>query len=125
MTFSYPTDDQENRVRGLVRRLIGIEKPDDMMMEIMETLTEGSKIPTAGKFYTFVYIPKTPNIQYDQNPLVAVSDVFQWGFRGMNFHWGEHRQYTWSEIVGGLYEVFPDELQDMIEIPYGYIRLNN
>lgn len=123
--MAYPTDDDSNRVRGILDGLVGIEDPDEMMVEIMGALTEGSKMPEEGKFYTFVYIPKTPNIQYDQNPLVAVGNVFQWGFRGMNFHWGEYRQYTWSEIVGGLYEVQPEEFQDLVTIPYGNIRLNS
>ena len=34
-----------------------------------------------GKYYTFIYFAKTPLIQYDQHPLVAVFDVFDWGFR--------------------------------------------
>ena len=41
----------------------------------------------------FVYNPKTPNIRYDQNPLVAVTQVLEWGFRGIYFHWSENRQY--------------------------------
>ena len=69
--------------------------------------------------------PKTPNVQYDAHPLVAVSDIFQWGFRGINFHWGQSRQYTWQEIVGSLHVVNSDELQDLISIPYGKIGLNN
>ena len=79
------------------------------------------------KFYVFVYNPKTPNIQYDQNPLVAVTDRFQWGFRGINFHWGSRgiRQYTWDEIPGSLYEVYAEELADLREIPFGKIRLNS
>ena len=75
------------------------------MLEIISALTETKKVPKTGKYYVFVYNPKTPNIQYDQNPLVAVTDVFPWGFRGINFHWGEVRQYTWDEIPGGIYEV--------------------
>ena len=39
------------------------------------------------------------------HPLVAVTDVFSWGFRGLNYHWGEMRQYTFPEVVGGLYQV--------------------
>jgi hypothetical protein len=73
----------------------------------------------------FVYNPKTPNIQYDQNPLVAVTDIFSWGFRGINFHWGEVRQYTWDEIAGGIYEVYPAELKDLQTIPFGKFRLNS
>ena len=81
-------------------------------------------IPDVGRFYFFVYNPKTPDIQYDQNPLVAVTEVFQWGFRGINFHWGENRQYTWSEVAGGLYQVSDDELNDLDGIPFAKFRIN-
>ena len=79
----------------------------DLMMELMEACNNTvTPIPDVGKFYFFVYAPKTPNIRYDENPLVAVTDIFAWGFRGINFHWDEHRNYTWNEVVGQLYEVY-------------------
>jgi hypothetical protein len=109
----------------VIDNLIGNEKPDDLMIEILSVLSEVDKVPQSGKFYTFVYNPKTPNIQYDQNPLVAVTDIFSWGFRGINFHWNETRQYTWDEIPGGIYEVRSDELEDLRTIPYANIRLNS
>ena len=122
-----PTETSNNRIRGIIDNLVGNEKPDDLMLEIISVLTEVSKIPRPGKFYTFVYNPKTPNIQYDQNPLVAVTDRFEWGFRGINFHWGSTgtRQYTWDEIPGGIYEAMSDELDDLQAIPYANIRLNS
>jgi len=120
-----PTDDNQNRVRSVIDNLIGNEKPDDLMRQIRKVLQESGRVPKAGKYYTFVYNPKTPNIQYDKNPLVAVTDVFAWGFKGINFHWGETRQYTWSEIAGQLYEVYPEELADLREVPFGNIRLNS
>ena len=58
-------------------------------------------------------------------PIVAVTDVFQWGFRGINFHWGQVRQYTFPEVVGGLYKVDEMELRDLRTIPFGRIRLNS
>lgn len=120
-----PSETSGNRVRGVIDNLIGNEKPDDLMIEILSVLSEVDKVPQSGKFYTFVYNPKTPNIQYDQNPLVAVTDIFSWGFRGINFHWNETRQYTWDEIPGGIYEVRSDELEDLKTIPYANIRLNS
>ena len=95
------------------------------MLELLSVLQEGGKVPESGKYYVFVYNPKTPNIQYDQNPFVAVTDVFLWGFRGINFHWGEIRQYTYNEIVGQIYEVYSDEVSDVREIPFGKFRLNS
>ena len=122
---SYPTDDNSNRIRSVVDNITGTEDADDLMINLMDVLTEGSQVPEVGGYYTFVYNPKTPNIQYDQNPLVAVTEVFQWGFRGINFHWGEMRKYTWNEISGGLYQINSDELADAREIPFGHIRLNS
>ena len=120
-----PTDDNSNRVRSVIDGVIGTEDPDDLMLELLGVLQEGGKVPESGKYYVFVYNPKTPNIQYDQNPFVAVTDVFLWGFRGINFHWGEIRQYTYNEIVGQIYEVYSDEVSDVREIPFGKFRLNS
>ena len=123
---SYPTDDKENRVRSVVDNLIGTEDPDDIMVELMDNLGGTvTPVPDVGKYYVFVYQPKTPNIQYDQNPLVAVTDVFRWGFRGINLHMGQYRQYTWNELVGQLYEINPDELSDVRELPFGKMLLNS
>jgi hypothetical protein len=119
------TDSNVNRLRKITDNLIGTEDADDLMLEIISVLKESGKTPSAGKYYVFVYNPKTPNIEYDQNPLVAVTDVFSWGFRGINFHWGKVRQYTWDEIAGGIYEVYSSELKDLKTIPFGKFRLNS
>jgi len=119
------TDSINNRVRPVLDGLIGTEDPDDLMLELLEVLEESPKVPRTGRYYIFVYRPKTPEIQYDQNPFVAVTEVFRWGFKGINFHWGEMRQYTWDEIPGGIYEVYPSEVKDLQEIPFGKIRLNS
>lgn len=118
------TDSHENRVRAVLDGITGKESGDDLMLELLEVLQESGKIPNVGKFYIFVYNAKTPNIQYDQNPLVAVTDVYQWGFRGLNLHWGETRQYTWSEVAGSLYEVYPSEIKDLQALPFANFRIN-
>lgn len=120
-----PTDDNTNRIRSVIDGIDGTEDPDDLMLRILDILKESDKVPQAGKYYTFVYSPKTPNIRYDSNPLVAVTDVYKWGFKALNFHWGEVRQYTWDEIPGGIYEVYADEIADLREVPFGNIRLNS
>jgi hypothetical protein len=121
----YPTENEINRIRSVMDNLIGTEDADDIMVELMDVLNESGKIPSVGKYYTFVYNPKTPNISYDQNPLVAVTEVFEWGFKGINFHWGKIRQYTWSEIPGQLYEIYKEELADARELSFQNIRLNS
>lgn len=120
-----PTDDNENRIRSVVDNLNGTEDPDDLMLMVMDVLQESGKVPQTGKYYTFIYRPKTKNIRYDQNPLVAVTEVYNWGFKALNFHWGDVRQYTWNEVTGQLYEVYADEIPDLREIPFGNIRLNS
>ena len=119
------TDTNQNRVRAVLDGIVGNENPDDVMLELLEVLQESGKIPQAGKFYIFVYNAKTPNVQFDQNPLVAVTNVFQWGFKGINMHWGETRQYTWDEVAGSLYEVFPSEIKDLQALPFANFRINN
>ena len=114
-----------NRITEIKDILIGGESPDDMMLEILEVLTETELVPEPGKYYTFVYQPKTPNIEYDEFPLVAVTSIFQWGFRGLNFHWGQIRQYTWEEVIGQLHIVTNEEIQSLRGIPYQKMRLNN
>lgn len=118
-------DTKSNRIRPILNAINGTEDPDDLMLSILEVVKESGKIPSVGKYYVFVYNPKTPQITYDQNPLVAVTDVFKWGFRGINFHWGESRQYTWDEVAGQLYEVYSNELRDLQQIPFAKIRINN
>tara|TARA_X000000368_G_C22790856_1_gene605878 strand:- start:346 stop:693 length:348 start_codon:yes stop_codon:yes gene_type:complete len=114
-----------DRIVKISDNLIGIESPDDLMLEILEALSETETVPEAGNYYTFVYQPKTPGIKYDEFPLVAVTDVFSWGFKGLNFHWGNVRQYTWQEMIGNLHIVNSEEMESLRSIPYGKIRLNN
>ena len=99
--------------------------PEDMMLEIMDLLKGTvTPVPDVGMICTFVYNPKTPDIEYDQHPLVAVTELYRWGFRGLNFHWRKYRQYTWEELAGQVYIVEPEELDDLLAIPYAKFRLN-
>ena len=102
----------------------GSNDSEDLMMVIMEVLKEEVLYPEPGKFYTFLYRPKTPEIQYDQHPLIACTSLEKWGFRGMNFHWRKSRQYTWEEVSGKLHVIKYDELDEMLSIPYAKFRLN-
>lgn len=113
---------QRNRVAPLVKKLIGTESADDIMLKLLNVLTETKSPPKVDKFYVFVYNAKTSSIRYDQNPLVAVTEVYKWGFKGLNYHWGEIRQYTWDEVAGGMYEVYQEEIADLRRLPFGNIR---
>ena len=97
-----------------------LNDPEDMMMEVMRLLNDTvTPIPDVGGFYTFIYNAKTPNIRYDQHPLIACTEVLQWGFRGINLHLRKPRQYTWEEVVGQRSIVQYDEVDDLLKIPYG------
>jgi len=119
------TDTNRNRIRAVSDSIIGVKDPDDVMIELISVLNETPKQSVQpGKIYVFVYNAKTAQLRYDQNPFVAVTDIFQWGFRGLNFHWRETRQYTWDEVAGGVYEVYPSEVKDLQMIPFANFKLN-
>ena len=67
---------------------------------------------------------QTPDIEYDQHPLIACTELFSWGFKAINFHWRQSRNYTWEEIAGKLHVVEYNELDEMLSIPYAKFRLN-
>ena len=114
-----------NRLEHVVSDIITMGDPDDMMLSITETLSETEVVPDVGKFYTFIYAPKTPRIRYDQFPLIACVGLFKWGFRGMNYHWGgKFRNYTWEEVLGQLHLAYPMEMQDLRSFPYQNFKIN-
>ena len=127
MTFANAAEmEEDNRVREYLSDLNNrTNDPEEMMMEIMEVLNDTvTPIPEVGKFYTFVYNAKTPDITYDQHPLIACTDLQSQGFKGLNFHWKQSRNYTWEELAGQLYIVQYNELDDLLAIPYGKFILN-
>ena len=119
-----PSDTKRNRIRPVLDELLGIEDPDELMLEILGILKITDLVPSAGKYYTFVYKAKTPMIRYDEHPLVAVTTIYSWGFRGINYHWGTYRQYTWEEVIGPVHLVYREELKDLRALPYAKFRLN-
>ena len=113
-----PPEVNDNRIEAIKDKLTSSDS-EDLMLEIMSALNNTVEaIPSVGKYYTFVYNAQTAGKQYDQHPLVAVTDIFSWGFRGINFHWQSSRNYTWNELAGQLYMVKSIELDDLLAIPY-------
>ena len=107
-----------NRIEAIKNQLTSSD-PEDLMLQIMQALNNTVEaIPTVGNYYTFVYNAKTAGKQYDQHPLIACTDLFRWGFRGINFHWQSSRNYTWEELTGQVYMVKSIELDDLLAIPY-------
>lgn len=114
------------RVKELKRKIDKdeIKDPEDLMILIMDALKKEVLYPEPGKFYTFIYKPKTPNIEYDQHPLIACTSLEKWGFKAINFHWRKSRQYTWEEVIGKLHVVEYNELDELLSIQYAKFRLN-
>ena len=107
-----------NRIEAIKDQLTSSD-PEDLMLQIMQALNNTVEaIPTVGNYYTFVYNAKTAGKQYAQHPLIACTDLFRWGFRGINFHWQSSRNYTWEELTGQVYMVKSIELDDLLSIPY-------
>ena len=131
MTDSFGFSDRDpaqfaNRIEPIKQDLESSNDPEDLMLMIMDAINDTvTPIPEVGKFYTFVYNAKTPDITYDQHPLIACTDLQSWGFRGLNFHWQKYRNYTWEELAGQLYVVQYNELDDLLNIPYAKFLLNN
>jgi hypothetical protein len=105
--------------------LVGNETPDEIMDLIRDTF-ESVLVPEVGGYYTFIYSPKTPNLQYDQYPLVAVTELFSWGFRGINYHWGDYRNYGWGEVGANSFHQISDmEIKSVRSLPFAKYLLNN
>ena len=115
-----------SRTKELLKKVedLGSGDPEDIMLLIMEIFKEEVLYPEPGKFYTFLYNPKTPKIEYDQHPLIACTELYKWGFKGFNFHWRKSRQYTWEEVKGKLHIVKYNELDELVSLQYGKFRLN-
>ena len=110
----------DNRIAPIKEELKDMSDPEEMMLLIMDTLKDTEVVPDVGQYYTFIYTAKTPRLTYDQHPLVAVTDIQRWGFRGLNYHWGKFSNYTWEEIGVVLYVVRPSEINDLRDISYAY-----
>ena len=106
------------RTEELSEKIEGLTDPDSIMLEIMSVFRETEIIPDVGKYYTFIYLAKTPGITFDTFPLIACTEILPWGFRGLNYHWGTLRNYTWQEVSGLLYVIKDDEIDYIETIKY-------
>jgi hypothetical protein len=109
---------RSDRVSQLKRKIRNMYNSDDIMLSIMEVFTESELIPEVGNYYTFVYMAKTPKIIYDQYPLIAVTSIERWGFRGFNYHWNKFRNYTWREVIGKMHVIRENEIEYLRILPY-------
>ena len=113
--FEFERQVGSNRLERVKDSIRDLGDPEEMMIEITGILNETVIIPDVGETYTFIYNAKTPRIE---------SDIFSWGFRGINFHWDKIRNYTWQEIPGQLHIVRQSEIQTILDIPYAYYIKN-
>ena len=114
-----------NRIEPIIEEIREEGSVDDRMELIMYALNDTvAPIPEVGNICTFKYYAKPPGITYDQYPLVEVTELFNWGFRGINFHHQEYRQYTWEELGTQVYIARLDELDDLLSLQYGKLVLN-
>ena len=71
-----PEDTIGNRIRPISDSLVSIKNPDELAQRVKTVLTEGPVVPIPGSYYVFRYMAKTPEIRFDLNPLVQVTEVF-------------------------------------------------
>ena len=116
--FGKDVKSSSSRVSQLKKRITGLTDPESIMLEIMDVFNESEFIPDVGKYYTFIYIPKTQEIKFDQFPLIACIEIQKWGFKGLNFHWGEVRNYTWLEVSGKLHIIKNNEIDYLRSVRY-------
>lgn len=112
---------KKTRLDILKERIKKISDPEDIMIEIISVFDEKDWVPRVGNYYTFIYNAKTLGFTYDQHPLIACIEIHNWGFRGINFHLGKMRSYTWEEIAGQLHVVKKSEIDQMRTIKYAKI----
>lgn len=104
-----------NRIQ-LISEEIGTDARTNMFV-LLNKISPGIIIPEVDKYYVFVYTPKTRGVRYDQHPFIQCTSRHEWGFIGFNYHWEEHRRYTWQEVQSNLFEIYDDEVEDMKTFP--------
>jgi len=111
-----------SRLDILEERIQNLSDPEDIMLEITDVFKNEVLLPEVGNYYTFIYNPKTPDITYDQHPLIAVIGVEKWGIRAINYHWNDTRNYSWAEVAGKFHLVEDDEIMSMRNINYAKFK---
>lgn len=114
-----------NRLIKVQNELVGTESSEDLMLKVMLALSDSEeKLPRPGAVYIFNYYAKTPGLLYDRYPLVAVEGVYSWGFRGINLHLGEPRQYDFNQSATSFYSLKTQEVATCRNLPLKYLVQN-
>ena len=112
------------RTEDLIDVCEGLTDPDDKMAEVLERLSQVEVVPDVGRYYTFIYRPKTPRIRYDEYPLIACTDVNRWGFKRSKLSLGFVEKLHMGRGTSNLHVVYPRELEDLRSINYQKFDLN-
>ena len=109
---------RNNRIQPLIKRMYGTEEADVVMNDLMYVLRDSQvRVPTPGKYYTFIYYAQKPTLLTDRYPVIACYGVYEWGFAGMNLHLEEPRNYNFTQAPAGLYEIKTTELDSVLALP--------
>jgi hypothetical protein len=104
-----------NRLLPVLKNTSRRSSPEYILSRMIEVLGPAKIIPQASKYYVFVYRAKTPDLVYDQHPVIQCTSLHPWGFIGFNYHWNLYRRYTWAEVLTNLYEISPNELSTALK----------
>ena len=116
---------KNNRITPLVKRQYGTEEADVVMDDLMYVLRDSQvRVPRPGKYYVFIYYAQKPNLLTDRYPVVAVTEIFEWGFNGINLHLEQPRRYNFSAVAGGLYELKTTEIDSVLALPLMDLKQN-
>ena len=108
----------KNRISPLVTRQYGTEQADVVMNDLMYALRDSqARVPQPGGYYTFIYYAQKPTLLTDRYPIVAVTEVFDWGFNGINLHLDEPRRYRFDSTPSPYYMIKTTELDDALTLP--------
>jgi hypothetical protein len=99
--------------------------PEIIMNVILDVFQDTISEPIPGRYFTYRYNAKTPRLRYDQHPLIACLGVYEWGFRGLNFHLSKERNYTLPELGSNICLVQNDEIAYLKTIRYEKILFNS
>ena len=113
-----------NRIEPIIKDIQSETNVEDRMELIMYALNDTVTPIPEEEIFVLLNIMQKPRILNMINILVAVTEIFSWGFRGLNFHHGEYRQYTWEELGTQVYVVNRTELDDLVSLQYGKLVLN-
>jgi hypothetical protein len=99
-----------SRVERLRRAIVNITDPDQIMDAILSIFGVNGSAIAPGNYYTYIYNAKTPDLLYDQHPLIACLGTTENGFYGLNFHLNMNRNYTYPEVGSNVCHIRQNEI---------------